>query len=97
MDTLQNGSLIVLSQFGRVAIVRRLWTWDHYGVYVHDEKQYLLRVKGQECHEPVGFRWDDAFVLPDGINPSELEGQSVDNLNLEPLANVFSVKLPRSA
>jgi hypothetical protein len=93
MDTLRQGSFIVVRQFGNTAIVRRLWSWDHLGVWVHDEKQFALRVRGEAYYDPILFLWDDAYALPTELAVSEVEGKSIDSITLTPLGEVFNLAI----
>ena len=97
MDSLEQGSLIVVRGFGNSALVRRLWRWDHNGVFVQDEKQYMLRVRGEFFLEPVGFAWSDAFSLPPEADPATVNGTQIDSLSLVPLDQAFRIGQEASA
>lgn len=85
MDEIKQGSRIIVRGFGGVALVRRLWEYDHRGVFVHDDEQFDLRQKGEAYLLPVGFSWVEAYVLPEGIASNAMDGTEPDWTLLTPL------------
>lgn len=75
------GQKVVVRAFGGKALVRRVWVADEDAVYVFDEQEFVLAVRGQQTLLPVGFPRKDVFEYEPG-----LEGHmaSVDWRRLRP-------------
>lgn len=89
MDKLHQGQFIVVRASGNKMLVRRLWTWNHLVTFVHNEKQFALRVNNQDYYDPIPFSWSDSFSLPEGAQICEIEGRDFGSLDLVPLSAIF--------
>lgn len=86
MNLPQRGDQVVLRGYGDVAYVRRVWDYSYYKgavVNVYNDQAYALAKRGHPNLMTLGFRWEWVYLMPDGVNPSEIEGKPIDSLNLK--------------
>lgn len=55
------GDLVIVRAYGNVPLIRRVWDENDCTVYIINDEQLQLLMKGKEALEPVGFPREDVF------------------------------------
>jgi hypothetical protein len=55
------GDLVIVRTYGGVPLVRRVWNEDDSYIYITNDEQLELLIKGQKALEPIGFPREDVF------------------------------------
>ncbi len=61
------GQIVVCRDFRSEPLVRRVWNETQEKVYIHDEHNYEMHLRGNDFLEPVGFPVEDVFVYEPGM------------------------------
>jgi hypothetical protein len=74
------GSLVIVRDFSRNPLVRRVWSYDQDAVYISDELNYKNLLEGKEALMPVGFRHEDVFRYDHAVLASQAKPIDWDRL-----------------
>ena len=55
------GDTVIVRTYGGRPLVRRIWDVDEHAVYITNDEQFHLLIKGTGGLEPLGFPNEDVF------------------------------------